>query len=92
MEGIWGLEIDELNLLSFLDKLVLVLEVIFLNEVVVEKGSPNVDGCPFAIDVSSAAVFFKVVNSSGECDSFLSLLSCLSVSYTHLTLPTIYSV
>ena len=77
MDWVWGLEIDELNLLSFLDKLVLVLEVIFLNEVVVEKGSPNVDGCPFTIDVSSVLVFLKVVNSSGECNCFLSLLSCL---------------
>ena len=77
MERVWCFKIDEFNFLSFLDKLVLVLEVIFLNEVVVEKGSSYVDGCPFTIDVSSAAVFFKVVNSSGEGDCFLSLFSGL---------------
>ena len=77
MERVWGLEIDELNLLSFLDKLVLVLEVIFLNEVVVEEGSPNVDGGSFTIDVSSVLILFKVVDTSWECNSFLSLLFCL---------------
>ena len=77
MEWIWGLEINELNLLSFLDKLVLVLELIFLNEVIIEEGSPNVDGCPFTIDVSSVLIFFKIVAASGEGDCFLSLLSGL---------------
>ena len=77
MEGVWSLEIDELNLFSFLDKWVLVLEFIFPNEVVIEECSPNVDGGSFTIDVSSVLIFFKVVDPSGEGDSFLSLFSGL---------------
>ena len=77
MQRVWCLQVDKFYLLSLLDIWVLVLEFIFPNEVVIEEGSSYMDGCPFTIDLSWVSIFFKVVNSSGECDKFLSLLSCL---------------
>ena len=53
------------------------LEFVFSDEVVIEECSPDVNGRSFAIDISSVLVFFKVVDPSGEGDSFLSLFSGL---------------